>query len=42
MTPLSGVLRCCARKASPVIDQRVTALVSMPTGLQPSAVRMWR
>jgi hypothetical protein len=41
-TPLSGVLRCAAISISGVIAQRVACVVSIATGSQPSALRMWR
>ena len=40
--PSSGVLACASRKVSGVTAQRVDAFVSISTGSQPSAVRMWR
>src|SRR3954470_8802403 len=36
-TPLSGARRCSAISMAGVIAQRVTAVVSIPTGSQPSA-----
>src|SRR5262249_56499774 len=41
-TPLSGARRCAAIRLSTVIDQRVASEISIGTGSQPSAVRMWR
>ena len=36
------LLRCAARNVSPVMAKRFAASVSISTGSQPSAVRMWR
>ena len=41
-TPLSGALRWAAISISGVIVQRVACVVSIGTGSQPSAVRIWR
>ena len=41
-TPFSGVRRWVSISASTVSDQRVAAEISIITGSQPSAVRMWR
>src|SRR5258707_12815562 len=41
-TPFNGVLRCAASNASPVSAWRVSFEVSISTGSQPSAVRIWR
>ena len=41
-TPASGFLRCAAISASADSAQRVSAMVSISTGSQPSALRMCR